>query len=167
MTKLQLFFFSILISLFLWPLMAHGKHSHDHNHDHDPHDYHIGLGITGSIIVNENVLAPGFHIHFIRQLGHFNQWGFGLGYEAIADEHWHNGLNLLFNYRPLRFLSLLAGPGLTMVNHGGKTEILPAFHTEAVFEFDVKGLHVGPVISYGRDTEDSHFSVGIHVGIGF
>ena len=79
---------------------------HSHTHDHDSHKYHLGIGIAGTRIISENELAPGFHVHFIRQLGHHNQWGIGLGYETIIDEHWHNGFNLLAIYRRLRFLSL-------------------------------------------------------------
>jgi hypothetical protein len=164
---------SLIVLVVAFSLSVEAQHSNNsnkhasHNHDLDPHKYHIGIGIGGAHIFSENVQAPAFHLHFLRQLGHHNQWGLGIGYEAIADEHWHNGLNLLVNYRPVRFLSLLAGPGLVIGKHDGKTEVLPAFHTEAVFEFNVAGLHIGPMIGYGRDKEDSHISVGVHVGFGF
>ncbi len=140
---------------------------HSHTHDHDRHKYHLGIGAVGTKVLSEEVVSPGFHVHFIRQLGHHNQWGIGLGYEGIVDDHWHNGLNLLLNYRPLKFLSLLAGPGLVLGKHDNEFEIIPAFHTEAVFEFNFRGLHIGPMVGYGRDREDSHFSAGFHIGIGF
>lgn len=146
---------------------GHSRGHLQHDHGHDPHNYHIGIGAAATYLTKEGHLAPGFHLHLIRQLGHHRQWGLGLGYEAIADEHFHNGLNLLVNYRPLSFLSLIAGPGLVFGKHDGETEILPAFHTEAVFEFNLRGLHIGPMIGYGLDKEDSHFSLGLHIGIGF
>lgn len=166
---LSLTLFAVSFSLNLVAQHSNKKSiSHaSHNHEFDPHKYHIGIGLGGAHIFSENVQAPAFHLHFLRQLGHQNQWGLGIGYEAIADEHWHNGLNLLLNYRPLRFLSLLAGPGLVIGKHDGKTEVLPAFHTEAVFEFNAGGLHIGPMIGYGLDKEDSHITVGVHVGFGF
>ena len=156
------------------PLTAQHNHSGEshsgshaqHDHLDDPHQFHIGIGAAATYITGEGHLAPGFHLHLIRQLGHQKQWGLGLGYEAITDEHWHNGLNLLVNYRPLRFLSLIAGPGVVIGKHDGKMELLPAFHTEAVFEFNVKGLHMGPMIGFGTDREDTHFSLGLHIGIG-
>jgi hypothetical protein len=162
-----LFLLITLFSLYSLPLMSQDGNSHSHKHDHDPHNYHFGVGITASKILEENIWAPGFHLHLVRQFGHYNQWGLGLGYEAIADKHWHHGINLLFNYRPARFLSLLAGPGLAIASHEGENEILPAFHTEAVFEFNLRGVHIGPMIGYGIDTEDSHFSIGLHLGLGF
>ncbi|MBE0663430.1 MAG: hypothetical protein IH597_13300 [Bacteroidales bacterium] len=167
MKPAHLILFITLLSLYSLPLLSQDKNTHSDSHKHDSHNYHVGVGIAGSKILAESTLAPGFHLHIVRQFGHHNQWGMGLGYEVIADKHWHHGLNLLFNYRPARFLSLLAGPGLAVASHEGKTEILPAFHTEAVFEFNLRGLHIGPMIGYGLDTEDSHFSVGIHLGLGF
>lgn len=138
-----------------------------HDHVHDSHNYHVGIGTAATYLNKEGHLVPGFHLHFIRQLGQHRQWGLGLGFETIVDEHLHNGLNLLLNYRPLSYLSLIAGPGLVFGEHDGETEILPGFHTEAVFEFNLRGLHIGPMIGYGADREDSHFSIGLHIGIGF
>lgn len=163
MRALRINLLLLISGIFSFSLYA--QHAHDHRHY--PHNYHFGVGVAGAKILSEDLLAPGFHIHFIRQIGHHKQWGIGLGYDAIIDEHWHNGVNLLLNYRPVKFLSLLAGPGLVLGNHEKEFEILPAFHTEAVFEFYIKGLHVGPMVGYGRDKEDSHFSVGFHFGIGF
>jgi hypothetical protein len=51
--------------------------------------------------------------------------------------------------------------------HNGETEIFPAFHTEAVFEFNLGGIHIAPMAGFGIDKEESHFSVGVHVGLGF
>ena len=164
-------FSAFLVLLMMFSVGLYGQHDHSgHNHGHgqgdDPHKYHIGLGVAGTRIISEDAFAPALHVHFLRQLGQHNQWGIGLGYEAIADEHWHNGINLLGNYRPAKFLSILAGPGLVIGEHDGSTEIGPAFHTEAVFEFNLGGLHVGPMIGFGYDREDRHISAGIHVGIG-
>jgi hypothetical protein len=142
---------------------AHISHAHDH---HDPHKFHIGIGAAATYLTTEKEFAPGFHLHLIRQLGENKRWGLGLGYEAILDEHIHNGINLLVNYRPVRFLSLIAGPGMVLGKHDGEVEVLPGFHTEAVFEFDFHGLHVGPMIGFGMDREDRHVSVGLHIGIG-
>jgi len=145
---------------------VHGAGAHGHRTD-DPHNYHIGVGMAAAHVVGEKGLAPGFHLHLLRQFGAHKRWGMGLGYEVILDEHWHNGLNMLFNYRPVHFISILAGPGMVLAKHDGKTEVKPALHTEAVFEFNVGGLHMGPMIGFGTDREESHFSVGIHIGIGF
>ena len=168
--KRLLFLFSMwLIFVLCSASVSFGQYSEpgkNHRHLEDPHKYHVGIASIATHVTGESGIAPGFHIHFIRQLGHHYRWGLGVGYEAIADEHWHNGLNLMANYRPASFLSLLAGPGLSLKKHHGDTEILPAFHTEAVFEFNLRGIHVGPLIGYGFDKEESHISVGLHIGLG-
>ncbi len=136
-------------------------------HQHDKHKYHLGFGVAETYLKSENGLAPGFHLHFLRQLGQEQNWGVGLGYEAIIEENIHSSINLLANYHLSDILSLNAGPGLVFAKHDGESEILPAFHTEAVFEFSLGGIHIGPMAGFGIDREESHFSLGVHVGFGF
>jgi len=161
--------FLILIALLTYPVFnVTGQHTDDeHNHLHDSHKYHLGFGVAGTYLTSEEGLAPGFHLHFLRQLGQEQNWGVGLGYEAIIEENIHSSINLLTNWRPVDFLSLNAGPGLVFAKHDGEAEILTAFHTEVVFEFNLGGIHLGPMAGFGIDREESHFSVGVHVGFGF
>lgn len=155
------------IFLFFQVLASNAQHNHEDHEHNDEHMNHLGIGTAATYLTSEEVFAPGFHLHYIRQFGHENRWGLGAGFETIADEHAHNALNLLVNYRPVPFLSLNAGPGVVFAKHEGETEIHPAFHTEAVFEFDIFGVHAGPMIGFGIDPEETHFAVGIHVGLGF
>ena len=148
-------------------LTAFTQEEHSHEHSTDLHKNHFGIGAAAAYLSTENVFAPGFHLHYIRQFGHEKQWGIGAGYEAILDEHIHNGVNLLLNYRPVHFISLNVGPGVVFGKHESEFEVQPAFHTEVVFEFDILGIHAGPMIGFGIDPEETHFSVGIHVGLGF
>ena len=159
--------FPILIFAAL-SLQAMNNHTHDdHHHDHVHHKYHLGLGLSAAKVLNEDIVAPALHLHFIRQFGHHYQFGLGLGYEGIASDDWHNSLNLLFNYRPLHYLSLLAGPGISFAGHDGHRKILPAFQSEIIFEFNLRGLHLGPMLGLGFDKHDAHISAGLHIGIGF
>jgi hypothetical protein len=164
--KTRFFVFVIFMNVFV--INVSGQHNEEkHAHLHDHHNYHLGFGVAGTYLTSEEGLAPGFHVHFIRQLGHEKLWGLGLGYEAIIEENVHSSINLLTNWRPFDFLSFNAGPGLVIGSHDGETEILPAFHTEAVFEFNLGGIHIGPMAGFGIDKEESHFSLGVHVGFGF
>jgi len=159
----------ILFSTLLLFLVFAGNAQHNHEeHDHnDAHKNHLGIGTAATYLTSEEVFAPGFHLHYIRQFGHENRWGLGAGFETILDEHAHNALNMLVNYRPVPFLSLNAGPGVVFAKHEGETEVHPAFHTEAVIEFDIFGIHAGPMIGFGIDPEETHFAAGIHIGLGF
>lgn len=164
--KIRCFVFAIFMSAFVFSVSGQ-HHEEEHDHLHDQHKYHLGFGIAGAYLTSEQSLAPGFHLHFLRQLGEEQNWGIGLGYEAIIEENLHSSVNLLANYHPFDFLSFNAGPGLVFGKHDGETEILPAFHTEAVFEFTLGGIHIGPMLGFGIDREESHFSLGVHVGFGF
>lgn len=162
-------FLFLIILLNLTTNVVSAQHQHDdgHKHLHDDHKYHLGFGIAGSYLSIEQAVAPGFHIHFIRQLGTEKKWGVGLGFESIIEENIHSNFNVLGNWHPVDFLSLNAGPGMVFAKHEGETEILPAFHAEAVFEFNVGGIHLGPMLGFGIDSEETHFSLGVHVGFGF
>jgi hypothetical protein len=160
---------TLLLSLFLlfsFLVSAQDHHSHEGHLHADLHKYHIGFGVAATHIMSEPGLAPGVHVHVIRQLGHHNHWGLGLGYEGILDEHMHNSLNLLLNYHPLKHLSVNAGPGIVFSEHDGEHEISPGFHTEIIYEINLGKFHIGPMAGFGIDSEDTHFSVGVHVGIG-
>ncbi|NLB92200.1 MAG: hypothetical protein GX792_02130 [Bacteroidales bacterium] len=160
MIRVILFNTLLLVSFFA---SAQDHHGHEHT---DLHKYHFGVGGTVAYLKGEPGFAPGAHLHFIRQFGHQNRWGIGLGFEAIFDEHKHNGVNFLINCHPLKHLSINAGPGVVLSEHDGENERKPAFHTEAVYEFNVGKFHLGPMAGFGFDREDAHFSVGVHVGMG-
>ena len=147
--------------------VASQEDDHDHDHFHDAHKYHLGMGMAGTYLTNEQLLAPGIDLHLMRQLGHKRNWGLGLGYEIVIKENVHNNISLMGNIHPFKFLSLNAGPGFTFGKHDGETEFSPALHAEAVFEIDINKIHIGPVAGFGIDKEESHFSLGVHVGYGF
>ncbi len=145
------------------------EHPHDHGHftHEDPHAWHLGVGLAAVRISGEAGLTPGYHLHLIRQLGQQHRWGAGLGWEMIPGDHAHHGLNLLLSSRIFHFLTLTAGPGVAISRHEGNRELLPALHTEAQLEFNLRGIHLGPMAGFGFDREESHFSVGLHIGLGF
>jgi hypothetical protein len=157
--------FSTILLLSVFAVRA--QHTHEVDEHSDAHKNHLGVGGAAAYLTSENVFAPGFHLHYIRQFGHEYKWGVGAGYEAIVDEHTHNGVNLFLNYRPISFISLVAGPGIVFGKHEGVSEIHPALHAEAVFEFDISGVHVGPMLGFGIDPEETHIAAGIHIGFGF
>ena len=137
------------------------------NNQDKKHKYHLGVGLAGTYLTGDQELSPGVDLHFVRQIGEKELWGIGIGYEAIFSENFHNGINLLVNYQPLNFLSVVAGPGMVIAKSKSETEVVPSFHCETVFEFDVKSIHLGPMIGFGIDPDDIHLAAGIHVGIGF
>jgi hypothetical protein len=146
--------------------LVSGAHEGSHSHD-DPHTWHVGVGLAAVKIKGEQGVMPGYHFHFSRQLGSHHQWGAGVGWEMIPGDHSHHGLNLLLSSRLFPFLTLTAGPGVAITRHEGHQEILPAFHSEILAEFNVGKIHMGPMAGFGFDSEEHHFSLGWHIGLGF
>ena len=164
--------FTWILSCFMFLSIGVAGQNHDHEHDddhhlHDVHKYHLGVGVSGAYLTGEQILAPGIDLHLLRQLGEEQNWGLGLGYEVILKENIHNNISLIGNYHAGKYLAINAGPGITFSKHDGQTEVSPALHAEAVLEFDVGRIHIGPVAGFGLDKDESHFSLGVHVGYGF
>jgi hypothetical protein len=164
--KILLFHF-----LFLSAIVVAAQHNYTHGHEHDhnhgeAHNYHLGFGVGAAGFLGDNHLDPALHIHFLRKINSKNNLSVGLGYEGIIDDNWHNGFNLLLNYRPVSFLSLNIGPGIVTEKEDDEREFLPALHAESVFEFNVSGVHLGPMIGFGMNKEHKHVSVGLHIGFG-
>jgi hypothetical protein len=164
--KTGLIYFIVCL-LFFSINVAGQEDEHDHDHLHDVHKYHLGVGIAGTYLTGEQLLAPGIDLHILRQLGEKQNWGMGLGYEIVFKENIHNNISLMGNVHPVKFLAINAGPGFTFGKHDNEMEFSPALHAEAVFEFDINKIHIGPVAGFGIDKEESHYSLGVHVGYGF
>jgi hypothetical protein len=146
------------------------QHNHDLDHDHHSHDEHkshFGVGAGFASFSGEDGLEPSLHVHLLRKFNTESNWSLGLGYEGIkGEETWHNGFNLLLNYRPFKIISFNAGPGIVFEKEDGKNEILPAFHAESVVEFTFSDIHFGPMVGFGINKEHTHFSFGLHLGFG-
>jgi hypothetical protein len=161
----------LLIVIFLGIYLSTSSqqnHNHSHNHIHlDEHKYHFGVGAGVASFSGEEGLEPSMHIHLLRKLHDESNWSMGIGYEGIkGEETWHNGVNLLLNYRPFHIISFNAGPGIVFENHDGEKELLPAFHAESVAEFTFSNIHYGPMVGFGINKEHAHFSFGLHLGFG-
>lgn len=140
-------------------------HDHDHHHDHD--HFHmeskLGIGVAPTLVYlpGEKEFAPGFHIHALKL---FNQkLGAGIGYEVILEEHPHQTFTVFGKYFITDFLSINAGPGITLPTEEHNEYSLSG-HIELATAFDIWQIHIGPMIGYGFGAEDSHVSIGIHMG---
>lgn len=167
MTLKKLSIFTLFFLLAYFQATAQHDHSHEHDHVNDEvQNYHLGLGVGAASFSGENDIAPAIHVHFLRRISNESNWSVGLGYEGIIQESWHNGVNLLLNYRPFHFLSFNIGPGIVTEKEDDEREFLPALHAESVFEFHVSGIHFGPMVGWGINKEHQHISLGVHIGFG-
>ena len=159
--------FKYLLVLFLVAvsqnLVAQEVDQHEKHHDHHLHE--IGVANLLVYFVNEEETTYGLHLHYVYSFPH-TRFGIGLGYERIFDEHKHNTVGIVGTYRPAEPVVLSVSPGITF--EGGEESLTNfALHIEALYEFDFKDFHIGPVVEFAYDPEDYHISLGIHIGYGF
>lgn len=150
------------IILFILILITPSLKAQDHQHEH--HHNEIGLAAAPVYFTNEKSIALGLHLHYIRMINH-SKWGIGLGFEKIFDDHSHNIAGVIVSYRPIPPISFSIAPGVNVNNQLKNPEF--AIHGEVAYEFEIGNIHIGPVLDIARDHEDVHFSLGLHLGIGF
>ena len=142
-------------------LVAQDEHS---GHYHPHHKNEIGLANSPVYFVKEEVFSYGLHVHYIRTIRE-SKFGIGAGFERIFDTHKHNTVGIVGSYRPADKLSLSVSPGITFEDESETPNF--AMHAEAAYEFEIKNIHIGPVIEFAYDPEDFHISLGLHLGFGF
>jgi len=157
----QLYVISILLLYASTGFSQVHEHSHDHKHHHN---HEIGISLAPVYFFNESELNAAAHLHYVYNFPH-KDWGIGIGYERIFDEHKHNFIGLEVNYRPIHQLTLNLSPGLSFEGeHPDEKDF--ALHFETVYEFEFGSFHMGPVLELAYHPEDWHLSIGIHIGLG-
>ena len=159
--KKSVLFFVLFSGLSAFGQALEQNHEHEHRHDHD---LELGVALNPVYMIAEQEWTSGLHVHLVKNIGH-TPWGLGLGYERIFDDHQHSTAGIVGSYRFTPEWVVNISPGLTW--EGAHTdELLPAVHFESAYEFLVGELHIGPAIEYAWDPADSHFSIGLHLGLG-
>jgi len=163
-------FLAIIFLLFIQSLQSqtNDPNRHDHSHHLDHHKHHKQeIGIANALVYfpSESAFAYGIHLHYSYSLTSA-PLGLGLGYERIFDEHGHNLAGIQIIYSPLDGLNLNLAPGIVFEDEH-PDEIKPAVHLELSYEWPFHDVHIGPAVGFSWDPEDVHFSIGLHVGLGF
>lgn len=157
--KQYLLLFILLVCTLFLKAQVHENHSH--------HTYHFGFGFNGAFVSGTSGIVPGFHIHVLKQLNHFEKWQIGIGYENMMADKIHHSINIPVGYNITEHLVLKVGPGFSLEKEDAKTELILSGHIECIYEFEFNKLHLGPLIGLGFDKHDSHIGLGVHAGFGF
>jgi len=157
----NIFLLALMICASLGRLVAQ---EHGHEHDEEEHRNHIGLATGPVYIINEDAFAPGVHLHYtyLYHLGSA-QFGTGLGFEAVFDEHTHYSTSLNLSYLPIHNLTFTVAPGIQF----GPNSTEFTTHFEVSYEFILGAIHLGPVLEYAYAKDDAHAMIGVHIGFGF
>ena len=137
---------------------------HNHNHDHN-NELGIAVGIVPNHEDEKNNL--GLHLHYIKGMGGHNQYGIGISLETIFDEHKHNAISLIGTYHFDNGFTVAYAPGILFVEHEGENEIEFTQHIEFYYEFELDKYHLGPQFDIGFEGGETHYMLGLHLGIDF
>lgn len=148
-----------------------GKHDHFHTNE-------LGVSFAPVYFTSSKTTAFGLHGHYVRRFGE-SRFGGGLGVEYIFNEAKHQTYSAVFQYSPTYQLHLVVAPGVALESeveeaghvdgeeeheHHGATF---ALHLEAVYEFSLGPIDLGPSIEFAYDPHDIHLSAGLHVAFPF
>ena len=135
-------------------------------HDHHEHRNEFGLANMAVYLASEGEVAPGWHAHWVRYLGH-SDFGVGMGYEIVLDDHRHQNLSVVGSYRITDAWSITAAPGISL-HENWQQDVSLGLHLETAYEWDWGPFHIGPMLELAfGNAEDTHYSVGLHIGYGF
>ncbi len=120
----------------------------------------LGVGYGPTYLKEEASWATSLHIHYLRHIS--EKVGMGLGYESIFDEHGHQVVSLVFRYKlATTGLKLSYMPGVYLQGGSGV-----AHHFEVSWSTEIGNIHAGPFLSVSF-SDETHYSLGLHVGAGF
>ncbi len=139
---------------------VHSEREAAHSHDHD---FEIGLVPGLSYLPAEGEFGFSLHMHLTFKLGD-SPWAVGVGAERLFDEHAHNTISAVLEYRLIDEWSVALGPGITFEDDGHPH---PALHLETTYALMTGDFHLGPAFEAAIDTHEMHLTLGVHVGIGF
>lgn len=147
---------------------SENTHEHDHNQAGYPtHDHTLELGVSPGLVYlpAEDTFTAGLHMHLLASLG-ASRWSVGVGLERLFDQHAHNTLGFVAQYRIWDTWGIAIGPGLTFTDED-PTALEPSLHIETMYEFVLADFHVGPSVEFAADPEEIHLTLGLHFGVGF
>tara|TARA_B110000116_G_C16435728_1_gene402583 strand:- start:3 stop:476 length:474 start_codon:yes stop_codon:yes gene_type:complete len=155
--------FKILLSLLIINIVfSETEHNHNHNHNNE-------LGIAVGIVPGHGGESDnlGLHLHYIKGVGEYNDFGIGISLETIFDDHEHNSISIIGTYHFQNGLTIAYAPGILFTEHNGHTEDTFTQHFELYYEIELEHFHVGPQIDIGFEDDETHYMLGLHFGIDF
>ena len=118
----------------------------------------VGTAVGSTYLEKEDEWATMVHIHVRKALGEHVY--LGVGYEHISGEEEHGILGVSAGVR-MGSLFLSYMPGFYLYGGSGVSH-----HFELGYIVEYGGFHLGPSLSV-KLGEESHYSLGLHVGYSF
>jgi len=150
--------FNILYVLIISVVFSESGHAHNHNNE-----FGVAIGIVpGHEDEGDNL---GLHLHYVKGIGEYNNYGIGVSLETIFDEHKHNSISLIGTCHLDSGFTIAYAHGILFSEHDNETETEFTQHFEFYYEFELEHFHIGPQFDIGIEDGDMHYMLGLHFGI--
>jgi hypothetical protein len=147
----------------------HEGHHHaphvDPRHDHGGRGFSLGISSGAAYLSADSEFALSLHGHFLYEILH-GPFGIGLGYEHLFDDHRHNAITAIFQYRITAPWSVSVSPGFTFEGNDFSSP-RPSAHLETVYEFQIGVIDLGPSFEVALEKEGVHLTLAAHAGVHF
>ncbi|MDP6526326.1 MAG: hypothetical protein QGH15_19105 [Kiritimatiellia bacterium] len=148
-------------------VFAEDDHAHAH-HGHALSGPELGISAGYVHLEEEEEDALGLHAHLLHRLGDHGiqrHLAIGLGAEYLFADEEHYALMVSLAAYPWRGLVLSVSPGVQWAEHEGDAETEYSTHLEATYVFPFGEYDIGPVVDYSWTKDESHYMLGLHIGI--
>jgi hypothetical protein len=165
-----LFVLIVLVGFHLYLVSSESAGLKNEHEGHHEHRFEFGLSTGITFIQPESESAIGFHLHAMHRLGEeglAGLFGLGLGLEMIFSQNIHYNFMASLGIYPLRHIEITLSPGILFVEEEGEAVRKFSFHIEVNYLFDLLDFEIGPAVAYSIAGEDTHITLGIHIGKGF
>ena len=167
--KFIIIFFCLFCTQFIY------TQEHEHNrHEHLQNEIGFSSGVLYAFGHKE--WGYGTHLHYFRMLGMHSKWSLGGSIEHACVDGNHFNVGAGVKYQLFDRLSISALPGVTILSHNGTEthnthdlrKALFSLHFELVYDlFHWEKFHLGTVLDYSWEKNDSHTMLGIHAAFCF
>ena len=145
-------------------------HAHDNtvdmsnSHTGEGHAHKLEIGFAPGLVYipKEKEFTLGLHLHVVAAIGE-SRWGLGGGLERLFDDHGHTTLSAVVQFRIFDPWSVVVAPGMTISDDA---ELAPSVHFETAYEFAFGNFHLGPSFEVAVDPNETHLTLGLHMGVG-
>lgn len=162
--RILLFFFILLIpSSFSYAsgIKTFQSDSEPHSHSH----WELGIATGSVLLLAEDHVALGMHIHILRKMHFWDKLSLGVGLETVLDKHTHFNSAFVGAVNVWQGLVVAVSPGVLFLKEDVGWEKDFSSHFELLYHFNLGKVHLGPTFEYSYSKHDKHLMLGIHLGI--
>lgn len=128
------------------------------------HNKEISISNLSVYSVLHESMHYGFLIQYVQVIKH-TKLGLGFGYERIYDELQHYSFGPVLSYKPFSKFNISVFPTIELNTYNTQRRF--SLHIESSYDLRIRDVLIGPVLEFASNPEETHISLGAHLGFSF